>query len=85
MQRDFGIYKPIDVSKVKLEQFRPEMLEIARRNATLDGKLYALPYRVGHRWAGRQHASAHESPTTPICAARNLKGKHLVAPAPAHR
>ena len=47
VQRDFGLYKPIDESKVKLEQFRPEILEIARRNATLDGHLYALPYLWG--------------------------------------
>jgi spermidine/putrescine transport system substrate-binding protein len=47
VQRDFGIYKPIDESKVKLEQFRPEILEIARKNATLDGHLYALPYLWG--------------------------------------
>jgi spermidine/putrescine transport system substrate-binding protein len=47
VQRDFGIYKPIDESQVKLEQFRPEILEIARKNATLDGQLYALPYLWG--------------------------------------
>jgi len=47
VQRDFGVYKPIDESKVKLEQFRPEILEIARKNATLDGHLYALPYIWG--------------------------------------
>jgi spermidine/putrescine transport system substrate-binding protein len=47
VQRDFGLYKPIDESKVKLEQFRPEILEIARKNATLDGHLYALPYLWG--------------------------------------
>jgi len=47
VQRDFGIYKPIDVSKVNLQQFRPEILEIARKYATLDGQLYALPYLWG--------------------------------------
>ena len=46
-QRDFGIYKPIDLSKVKLEQFQPALLDIVRKNATLDGKLYALPYVWG--------------------------------------
>src|ERR1700761_5111866 len=39
-QRDFGIYKAIDLSKVKLEQFQPEFLEIARKNTTVDGKMY---------------------------------------------
>lgn len=47
VQRDFGIYKPIDLSKVTLEKFRPELLDITRSNATLDGKLYALPFVWG--------------------------------------
>src|ERR1700734_2228608 len=47
VQREFGIYKPFDLSRVKLEQFRPDMLEIIRSNATLDGKLYGLPYLWG--------------------------------------
>jgi spermidine/putrescine transport system substrate-binding protein len=46
-QTEFGIYKPIDPSKVKLDQFQPELLDIARKNATIDGKLYALPYLWG--------------------------------------
>src|ERR1700722_18099164 len=32
VQRDFGVYKPIDESKVKMDQFRPEILEVARKN-----------------------------------------------------
>jgi spermidine/putrescine transport system substrate-binding protein len=47
VQREFGLYKPIDVRQVNLAQFRPEILEITRRIATLDGKLYALPYLWG--------------------------------------
>ena len=47
VQREFGLYKPIDLSRVNLEQFRPEILAITRRVATLDGKLYALPYLWG--------------------------------------
>ena len=47
VQREFGLYKPIDLTQVKLEQFRPEILAITRRIATLDGKLYALPYLWG--------------------------------------
>lgn len=45
--RDFGIYKPIDLSKVKMEQFQPALLDVVKRNATVDGKLYALPYLWG--------------------------------------
>jgi len=47
VQGEFGIYKPLDVSKVKMNQFRPEILEITRKNTTLDGKLYGLPYLWG--------------------------------------
>jgi len=47
VQRDFGIYKPIDLSKVKVEEFQPALLDIVKRNTTLDGNLYALPYLWG--------------------------------------
>jgi spermidine/putrescine transport system substrate-binding protein len=47
VQRDFGIYKPIDLTQVKVDQFRPEIIEITRKNTTLDGKLYGLPYLWG--------------------------------------
>ena len=46
-QREFGIYKPLDLTKVKLEQFQPEFLSIVRKNTTLDGKVYGLPYLWG--------------------------------------
>jgi len=46
-QREFGIYKPIDLSKVKLEQFVPSLLETTRKNTTMDGKVYGLPYLWG--------------------------------------
>jgi len=46
-QQEFRIYKPIDVSKVHLEQFVPELLATVKKNATLDGKLYGLPYVWG--------------------------------------
>src|SRR5580698_5050621 len=47
VQRDFGIYKPFDLSKIKLDEFQPALLNIVKRNATLEGKLYALPYLWG--------------------------------------
>ena len=47
VQREFGIYKPIDLSKVKIEEFQPQFVEIVKKNATVDGKLYALPYLWG--------------------------------------
>jgi spermidine/putrescine transport system substrate-binding protein len=47
VQREFGVYKPIDLTKVNLAQFRPEILEVTRKQTTLDGKLYGLPYLWG--------------------------------------
>ncbi len=46
-EREFGIYKPFDLTKVKLEEFQPALLGIVKRNATVDGKLYGLPYLWG--------------------------------------
>jgi spermidine/putrescine transport system substrate-binding protein len=46
-ERDFGIYKPIDLSKVKLEEFQPALLGIVKRNTTVDGRQYGLPYLWG--------------------------------------
>ena len=43
-QQEFRIYKPIDTGKVHLEELVPELLETVRKNATVDGKLFALPY-----------------------------------------
>ena len=46
-QQEFRIYKPLDTSKVRLDEFLPELLDTIRKNATLDGKLYGLPYVWG--------------------------------------
>ncbi len=47
VQREFRLYKPFDLSKVKVEQYRPEILDITRKSTTLDGKQYGLPYLWG--------------------------------------
>jgi spermidine/putrescine transport system substrate-binding protein len=47
IERDFAIYKPIDLAKIKIDEFQPALLDIVKRNATIDGKLYALPYLWG--------------------------------------
>jgi spermidine/putrescine transport system substrate-binding protein len=46
-QQEFGIYKPMDLSKIKSEQFIPAMLEATKKNTTLDGKVYGLPHIWG--------------------------------------
>ncbi len=81
VQREFGIYKPIDLSKVKIEQFTPEILEITRKNATLDGKLYGLPYLWGADGlvANTKRAKVADYPRS---VPAGSQGQDLDAPAP---
>jgi spermidine/putrescine transport system substrate-binding protein len=46
-QQEFRIYKPIDLTRVQVAEFTPELLETVKRNATVEGKLYGLPYVWG--------------------------------------
>ena len=46
-QQEFGIYKPMDLSKIKSDLFIPSMLEATKKNTTLDGKVYGLPHIWG--------------------------------------
>ena len=46
-QQEFRIYKPLDTSKVQLDEFVPELVDAVRKNATVDGKLFGLPYVWG--------------------------------------
>jgi spermidine/putrescine transport system substrate-binding protein len=46
-QLEFGIYKPMDLSKVKSELFIAPMLEATKINTTLGGKVYGLPHIWG--------------------------------------
>lgn len=46
-QEEFGIYKPIDMSRVDAAQFIPSMLEATAANTTFDGAVYGLPHVWG--------------------------------------
>ena len=46
-QQEFGIYKPMDLAKLKTELFIPAMLEATKKNTTLAGKVYGLPHIWG--------------------------------------
>src|SRR5258706_9003671 len=50
-QTEFGIYKPLDLSKIDAGQFIPDLLVASKKKTTLDGKVYG----VDHLWgkAGR--------------------------------
>ncbi|MEO8544399.1 MAG: extracellular solute-binding protein [Burkholderiaceae bacterium] len=46
-QGDFKLYRPLDLTRVKTERFIPAILAATWKNASLDGKLYALPHIWG--------------------------------------
>ena len=76
-QREFGIYKPMDLTKVKLEQFQPEFLAIVRKNTTVDGKVYGLPYLWGTDGLVVNAKRAKIADYADLCRA-DLKGKTAV-------
>lgn len=46
-QEEFGIYKPIDLSKIDESQFITSMLEATKLNTTVDGEVYGVPHVWG--------------------------------------
>ena len=46
-QQEFGIYKPMDMAKIKTELFIPSMLEATKKNTTLKGQVCGLPHIWG--------------------------------------
>lgn len=46
-QAEFGIYKPIDMSKIDNGQFIQSMLEATMGNTTVDGEVYGVPHVWG--------------------------------------
>ncbi|XGA80674.1 extracellular solute-binding protein [Halomonas sp. CH40] len=45
-QAEFGIYKPMDMSRINEDLFIPSMLEATKANTTVDGEVYG----VSHVW-----------------------------------
>jgi spermidine/putrescine transport system substrate-binding protein len=46
-QTEYGIYKPLDLSKVDTSVFQPNMMKAMEDNATIDGKIYSVPHVWG--------------------------------------
>lgn len=46
-QAEFGIYKPLDMSKLDTALFIPSMLSATEVNTTVDGEIYAVPHIWG--------------------------------------
>ena len=76
-QQEFRIYTPIDLSKVQVAEFLPDLIETVRKNASLDGKLYALPYVWGTEGLVYNAKKTKIADYTDLCRA-DLKGKVAV-------
>jgi spermidine/putrescine transport system substrate-binding protein len=76
-QQEFRIYKPLDISKVRLDEFVPELLETAKKNATIDGKLYGLPYVWGTEGLAYNSKHTQISDYTDLCKPE-LRGRTAV-------
>ena len=76
-QQEFRIYKPIDLSKIKLDEFVPELVDTVKKNATIDGKLYGLPYVWGTEGLVYNSKRTQINDYTDLCKPQ-LKGKTAV-------
>jgi len=45
-QEEYGIYKPLDLSKIDTSKYIPELLEASKKVTTIDGQVYG----VAHLW-----------------------------------
>jgi len=45
--KQYGIYQPIDYSKVNTDQLDPSLLAAVKKNTLVDGKSYAVPHVYG--------------------------------------
>ena len=76
-QQEFGIYKPMDLSKIKSELFIPAMLDATKKNTTLAGKVYGLPHIWGTDGLVVNTKSAQIADYPDLCKA-DYKGKTSV-------
>mgnify|MGYP001326214321 CR=1 FL=1 len=58
-QVEYNIYKPLDLSKINMDQLSPNLVEGVKANTTIDGEVYAVP----HQWGtSGMMANAKEAP-----------------------
>jgi spermidine/putrescine transport system substrate-binding protein len=73
-QAEFGIYKPMDLSKLKAELFIPSMLDATKKNTTAAGKVYGLPHIWGTEGLVVNTKLTHMADYPDLCRA-DVKGK----------
>lgn len=47
VQQEYGIYKPLDLSKIDTDNMDPNLLQGVKDNTTIDGEVYAVPHQWG--------------------------------------
>jgi spermidine/putrescine transport system substrate-binding protein len=73
-QQEFGIYKAMDLGKLKNELFIPSMLDATKKNTTLAGKVYGLPHIWGTEGLVVNTKLTKMADYTDLCRA-DVKGK----------
>jgi spermidine/putrescine transport system substrate-binding protein len=76
-QQEFGIYKPMDLTKLKTDLFIASMLDATKKNTTLAGKVYGLPHIWGTDGLVVNTKLAKMADYTDLCKA-DYKGKTAV-------
>ncbi len=46
-QKEYGIYKAMDLSKIETDRLAPNLLDAVKTNTTVDGKVHAVPHQWG--------------------------------------
>ncbi len=46
-QLEYNIYKPLDLSKIAMDQLSPNLVEGVKANTTIEGEVYAVPHQWG--------------------------------------
>jgi spermidine/putrescine transport system substrate-binding protein len=73
----FGIYKPLDLTRIEEERFLPEMFEATRKSASLRGEIYGVPYLWGTEGLTVNTRRAQVSDYPDLCRP-DLKGKTAI-------
>jgi spermidine/putrescine transport system substrate-binding protein len=74
-QTEYGIYKPIDLSKIDTGLFIPDLLEASKKNTTVDGKVYGIAAAWGTSGLVVDRAKAPDIKTFADLCKPEYKGK----------
>ena len=76
-QQEHAIYKPMDLSKVKVGAFLSSMLQATKKNTTVDGRVYGVPHIWGTDGLVVNTKVAKITDYTDLCNV-NVKGKTTI-------